>query len=230
MIKLIKTAEGVFAVLRDDTHVSRWVEQKGSLRTDGMLDTVLPMMKEGDYVVDGGANIGDWTASIAKTVGPTGMVYAFEPMPATAACLYFNVRDFTNVIVCNSALSDKMEVTAMSMDPNAGASHITNRMIASKGVFVAAVMLDMVPFPRLDWIKLDIEGSEFQALIGAEKTLKKFRPKIICELNRGTLARNAITPERVIRLMKDWNYDMQLLDPRHSLDLPQLDVLFTPNR
>lgn len=226
MIKLIQTKEGTVAVLKNDTHLSRWVEEKGTLRTDWLLDIILPMVKPGDYVVDAGANIGDWTVPLCEAVGPTGKVYAFEPMPAAAACLYVNCREYDNAFLCNSALSNITEILKLTMDKNAGASFLSKGH--GMGTLVSTIPLDLLKMIKLDWLKIDVEGSELNLLNGAYSTIKICQPKIICELNRGALARNGANYNDIIGFLKSLGYRMEFFDPKHTLELDQVDVFFLP--
>lgn len=226
MIKLLRTEfSGVVAVLKEDANLSKWIEQKGSIKTDGMLDTVLPMMRPGECVIDVGACLGDWTVPIAERVGREGIVWAFEALPINYACLEVNIRDHANVIAHHLAISDVKEVVYMERDANAGASHVSYM-----GAFpVVAVPLDVFSFsPRVDWIKLDIEGYEYKALLGAARTIAKHKPKIICELNVEALKRAGASYQEVLDLMGGYGYRDELLDPRYPIGSPQIDVLFLP--
>lgn len=230
MIKLITTKEGTTAVLKNDTHLSRWVEEKGTLRTDGLLDRVLPMIRPGDYVVDCGANIGDWTVPLLDAVGPAGLVYAFEPMPITFACLAVNTRNYNNVKIFNCGLSADTRFVEMESGDNAGAASILGVGDLSRGRACKAMVrsLDEIDLPRVDFMKVDVEGHELPLLYGSMETIRKFMPEIVCELNRGALSRIGHTPDGVVKFMHDMGYRMEFADPSHTLDMPQIDVFFFP--
>jgi FkbM family methyltransferase len=228
MIKLIQTKEGTVAVLKNDTHLSRWVEEKGTLHTDWLLDIILPQIQPGQVIVDAGSNIGDWTVPLSKAVGPAGKVYAFEPMPITFACLAVNTRDCENVEIAPYALSDRHEELLIQTGENAGASYITTHTAVSNGWRVLSVRLDSIKFDRLDWIKIDVEGSEFLTLLGAERTIEQHRPKVICEINRGALKRNSVQVSHITEYFRNKNYRMEFFDPKHNLGMEQTDVLFLP--
>lgn len=225
MIELIETHDGTVAVLKHDTHLSRWIREKKTLQTDGMLETVLPMIHPGDVVYDVGACLGDWTVPIAKRVGSSGLVVAFEALPLNFACLAVNTRDCENVLCQHLAIADIQETEVICGDDNTGASHLD-----TSGFLVPAVRLDDygVHDGRLDWIKLDIEGSEFRALMGAEETLERYRPKVICEINRSALRRYGLSADKIFRLMEQYRYDAVMLDPNSKESDNQYDVLFIP--
>lgn len=58
-----------------------------------------------------------------------------------------------------------------------------------------------VAIGRLDLVKIDIEGGEYGALLGAQQLLKRFRPIVIAELNRVCLSRGRRAPEDVLHLL-----------------------------
>ncbi len=91
-MKLItgKNGESI-AVIEFDSHISSWVEEAGRLCHDSMVhESILPLIKEGDWVVDAGAYIGDHTIAYAEKVGSRGRVIAFEINPPALECLKHN--------------------------------------------------------------------------------------------------------------------------------------------
>jgi len=63
-------------------------------------------VREGDKVIDGGASHGMHTCPLSKLVGPSGRVYAFEPIPHLASALKQRCRPYGNVEVHDAAISD----------------------------------------------------------------------------------------------------------------------------
>lgn len=176
------------AVLENDSHISRWVEAHGKLDHDEYsLPIILEHIKEGDYVVDAGAFIGDHTTAYLKAVGPSGYVMAFEPNPEAYRCLLHNCPDAQNVF---AGLGEKEDKLRFATGTNMGASHICG--IGDKKVDI--VTLDSYNLPKLDFLKLDVEGFEIPALKGATKTIFKFKPTMWIEVNRWALERNRESP------------------------------------
>ena len=229
MIKLIKDKTGYdLAVLKNDTHVSKWVEEQRSIRVDRLLERVLPMIKPGWTVVDAGANIGDWTVPLAETVGAAGKVLAFEPLPPTYACLMVNVRELPQVSAYPYALYDINSRAIMGVYDNAGVAYVSETSLTETGYQVVCCPLDSWRADRLDFIKLDVEGSEHRLLQGARSLIGKFRPLVVCELNRGALARFGNVSDDILSFFASRDYRMEFFDPKHTLDMEQTDVLFLP--
>lgn len=151
-----------------------------------LLDT---LCRPGDYVLDIGANIGDHTWQFAQSVGPTGRVIAFEPVPHLAATIAKTARVNRQnwVEVHELALAASDGISAFSVE---GANSGGSRLGAMKGDFteiqVRTARLDTLlagrlDIDRIDIVKLDVEGFEDQVLLGASESLHRFSPIIIME-------------------------------------------------
>lgn len=141
------------------------------------------LVKEGDVVLDIGANIGFDTLMLSKLVGKTGKVYAFEPDPKNFSIAKKNISEnkINNVVLLNMAVSDKngqMELYISEL--NTAANSMFNE-VGSKSTKVNAVSLDKYFGPdfRADFIKMDIEGSEGMALKGMTKIINNSKEIIL---------------------------------------------------
>lgn len=87
------------------------------------------IVKEGDVVIDLGANIGYFALLAAKLVGPTGKVFAFEPEPQNFSYLKKNVElnNYTNVMIEQKAVSNYNRRTKLFICPYDSGHHIINR-------------------------------------------------------------------------------------------------------
>ena len=138
--------------------------------------------EEGDSVIDGGACLGDTALVFSNTVGPAGKVYSFDPVQEHCDVLNFNIKQFPyhNVEVMPYGLSDH-EVNAPLMVMN----HYAPGFSAGSQV-LPLTSLDILvargEIERIDFIKLDIEGAELEALKGAQESIKRFRPKMAVSL------------------------------------------------
>ncbi len=147
-------------------------------------------------VLDVGANIGVTALNYAKAV-PRGKVFAFEPTHYAFAKLKHN-------IVLNPGLSERIVMIQafVSHTPAAGndlsayaswkvdrkhyeGQHPVHRGIIQSTDFVPAISIDGFcagnNIPRVDLIKIDTDGHEFDVLTGAANTIRQFRPVIIFE-------------------------------------------------
>lgn len=129
-------------------------------------------IKPGDVVVDIGANIGYYTLIFARLVGPEGKVYAFEPDPANFELLRANVaaNGYENVVLEQKAVSDRLGETKLHLSPgNMGDHRLYDSKDGRRAILVEVVKLDdyfKCSKPEIDFIKMDIQGSEPGAFSG----------------------------------------------------------------
>lgn len=186
---IMQTPEGIW-VVRNDTHLSRWVEEHKRLDCDpSMLAIQREYIKPGNTVVDVGACIGDSTLCYARAVAGSqwGRVFAFEPNPISFECLKRNMAEFNHVECINAGLSDRAGEMEMDNAPNIGASYLR------PGSGVKTMALDSLELAALDFMKIDIEGLEVRALLGAANTIRRCRPVMWIEVNAGALLRSDTT-------------------------------------
>ena len=228
---IIQTAEGI-SVLREDTHLSKWVAQHHTLAVaEGEIALFKQYIPKGGTVVDAGASLGDHAISYARLVGEGGSVFVFEPNPHAFAALTNNMMPFPWVTVLPVGLADGTGTAALVLEPNAGASHISITPTAGpEDVPVRVTMLDQYigAFKRLDLIHLDMEGFETRAIKGAEETIKKFKPAIVLEVNLGCLARYGLTEADVYKALDAIGYTFKELQAGWTPGMPQRDVLCLP--
>lgn len=155
-------------------------------------------IQPGMYVADVGANHGYYTLLMAEIVGEHGKVAALEPHPVTA-------RHLSNTIAVNG-FHDRVElmkiaVGAVSKDDQVFLmptgepknARLVDALHAGRPdrVTVNVRPMDMIfhDWPKLDFIKMDVEGAEEEAIMGARHTLERFKPALLLEFNVGR-ARN----------------------------------------
>jgi len=137
----------------------------------------------GDYVIDAGGAWGDTALYFAETVGMQGKVYTFEFEPDNLEILHQN-------LAMNPELSSRIEVIPGALWSGSGeelryslngpATSLNNNNQGSSSVSTLSIddFMKEKELPRVNFIKMDIEGSEFEALQGAEQTLRTFRPAL----------------------------------------------------
>jgi len=160
-------------------------------------EALAELLKPGQTVYDVGANIGFFTILCSRLVGPTGRVYAFEPIPQNLATLKHNIalNGLTNVVVVEKALSSRTGTAAMFVSPWSafhslnveGASKQDNHGAEAGEIVVETVTLDEfvqgegVATP--DLLKIDVEGAELIVVDGMRETLRGKQPLLLCELH-----------------------------------------------
>ena len=146
--------------------------------------TVKDNVFSGNIVVDLGANIGYFTCLLAKIVGEGGKVFAFEPDPRNLKLLRRNIQenDYKNVIIADKAVSDvNGSCTLYSSQKKFGANRIFESKknqtrdfipIKSETICLDDYFEKQNLLKKIDFIKIDVEGSEFRAFNGMKKILE----------------------------------------------------------
>lgn len=213
------------AVLEGDTHHTKWIEQEGKLDiAEKLIHKYKRWIPVGGVVVDAGAMYGDHTITYAKLVGSRGRVHAMEPHPESFKCLSYNMQWYPQVTLHQCGLSDKTDDVSLVCGPNIGASW----MAETGQNTVQTKPLDSLLLTALDFLKLDIEGFEVRALLGAEETIQKCRPAILCEVNTGALERAGTTRQELFEILAMYEYRWEIVDPRQKFDDPQYDIFCLP--
>lgn len=220
--KIKRTEFGIF-VMVDDTHLSRWVEQ--DRRLDHARDYIAKFTSYiplGGTVIDCGTSIGDHTVTYSSLVGPTGRVIGFEANPDVAECCQLNLGIYPWAKCYNIGLSDDYGVAGIDVNPNVGASRLTN---TGREVKLAPLDSIMGEIDRCDFIKVDIEGFEPKMLKGAEAILGKFHPAILMEVNEGALNAQGSTSHDIFAILDQFGYKWKVADGAYGS--PQYDILAT---
>ena len=176
-----------------------------------VIDAMVRICRPGDFVIDGGANIGFFTVMLAKLVGPAGKVKAYEPVLDNFAALEVNIvaNDLKNVTPNPHPLWSKVEKVAISTFTDNGIATLGRFTDAVEVIEIESAVLDEnLEAPRL--IKLDVEGAELGALMGARRLLAK-HPFVIAEMNTEALARMNSSQESLRDYMVSCGYDAFLL-------------------
>ncbi len=134
-----------------------------------------------EVAIDGGAGLGDWTVVMARAFGA---VVAFEPCMQTFDKMKRRVLDegHDNVLFHQKALlhaESEVEIIDPSGCGDATACHVREAPLGQ----VKAIAVDSLNLPACSLIKLDLEGAEPLALIGAKKTIARRKPVLIVEVS-----------------------------------------------
>lgn len=224
-LKIVNLNGKDVALLEGDKYVSKWAQEMGRLDHDqNMLPYVLPIIKEGDTVMDVGAFIGDHTIAYAKKAGVSGRVIAFEPNHESFECLKFNMKEFENAELRKEALSDEVcRVRINEVEENAGRANVEK---SKKGI--KCVTIDSLNLDKLDFIKIDAEGFEHKILKGAEETIKRLKPIMLIEIVNDYLLRNKTSNNDIYIYLAELGYNYRNVYPEQSLYEQHLDLLCTP--
>lgn len=165
-------------------------------------DFDLVSCSEDEVFVDLGAFIGDSTQSFIDSFGRYKRIYCYEITPSSMQQMQENLKDYDNIIYRPAGVGREHTTMYLSCPDNADSA---NRLNASDGLAIPVVTLDEDIHEKVTFIKMDIEGSELDALMGAKRHITEEHPKLaICTYH------NNHHIWEVPRLMKAYNPDYKL--------------------
>jgi len=163
-----------------------FIIKKLTISTEGYLKHFTP--QKGDVVFDIGAFDGGFTFVASRLVGKNGKVYAFEPQKDVYEILTKKLKNYnlTNIILVNKGLSDSARTILVPLQKsNAGFKTIEMVLRSNNNQLISIDLESLDNFmlsnkiPKIDYLKMDIEGAEIEALEGAVNTLNQFNPNIV---------------------------------------------------
>ena len=179
-----------------------WYSDPDLYDTEYDLFTRLRLVRPGDVVFDLGANQGVSAIALARLVGPTGKVYAFDPFPMNADLIRLNGRlnGIRNIEVVKVGLSDRPGTVAASGQVQCLAVADTPDLVP-----VRLDVLDHYAYLRPSFMKVDIEGAEVSALAAAGQVLAG-RPNLYLEMHRDKIPLFGRRPEELADLLPTAGY------------------------
>lgn len=201
--------------------------------SDAVLDTLRKITRAGDHVYDVGANIGFYSAVLARLVGEGGRVTCFEPNPKTYARLRAHILDngLNNVRCYDVALGDVEEASTLHDfgGQDSGKASLRPRSV-EKNVDACEVRvrtLDGIrreaPDERMDVLKVDVEGFEPEALLGASNSIASSLPSICLEWSPRWHVGRQGKADRVVKLLQSLGYrcfEISSLPKSHGVLFP----------
>lgn len=192
----IYTVKGLGSFFIDDIPDGiKWHLRNGIFWEEGIARYVAYYAQPNTVALDLGAHIGIHTLTMARSVGPSGKIIAFEPQNKIFRELFYNVRLNQlpcEVILLHNAVGDEAKWVHMTpADPiNEGGTPV-----GEGGDLAYMVTLDSLNLSNVSFIKMDVESYELQVLRGAKDTLLRNKPTIVFEILGGIDLDN-LSPEK----------------------------------
>ena len=169
------------------------------------------LLKEGDVVLDGGANQGVFTTAFSAAVGSNGQVIYVEPFDYCHDLIKQNIalNKKENVLLFKNVLVDVSKEYLLDFTQGVGKSSILRDFGGDKTLRVEGItihdIVNKLNLERLDLIKLDVEGAELIALRGGMEMIDRFKPAIVLECERASYS-------EIYDLLGNIGYKSYLLD------------------
>src|ERR1700712_2460098 len=187
---IVRTSFGARLLCSHENYIQRMVMQRGSFEPESTAAT-LRETRAGQVAIDVGSNVGYYTLLLAQSVGSTGHVHAFEPTR------WAYERSLRNVSL-NSQHSAQITLNHAGLlaEERSGVEAIESRFSAR---ILAKQHLEQLQFltldrycderkiKRIDFMKVDVDGYDYQVLRGSRSILSESNAVLLCELHESAL-------------------------------------------
>lgn len=196
---------------------------------------ILQNIKSEMTVVDVGSNIGIYTLLMSKLVGKDGKVFSFEPDNRNTKLLNKSIilNNFKNINLFNCLLSNvNSDNNKFYLDKDYfGSNSIIKNQLPSKlykAINVKSLTLDSVFLnnqKKLDFIKVNVDGSELDFIEGAKETIKIFKPLIIIEYCVPRLQElDKFDNDNFLNFFRNLNYNIFLINNNNKKKFSNQDI------
>jgi FkbM family methyltransferase len=158
-----------------------------------LLNWFAQNVKTGETWLDVGAHYGYTAIALSRLVGESGRIFAFEPMLSTAGCVTQTrqLNDLCQLTVVPFGLAAPETLEIISLPVTRGM--VDSTLMKDEG-WLEKIMVARFDWlwpricgndPRIDGVKIDVQGMEIEVLAGMMDTLRRRHPKLVVELHRG---------------------------------------------
>jgi len=185
------------------------------------------LIKEGDTIIDIGANQGEYALWAARKTGKTGQVHAFEPLTSIYSQLKENIRlnRALPIIPHQTGLSDKPgKLKLYSHDNyNEGVNTLfpdparQSKVLEEIELSTLDHEVERIGLKKIDLIKIDVEGAELMVLNGGRATLKKHLPILFLEFNEKAFLIAGYSSTDILSLLEELGYSFYKIGLRGRL-------------
>jgi len=177
-------------------------------------------IKRGYHCLDVGANLGYYALLTAGLVGKEGRVVAAEPHPDNFNKLIVNVstNKLDNMLCFNVACSNYDGVGVMQTTPQSNWHRVMSNN-GSGGLPVELRKVDTLAknFEKLNFMRMDVEGHEYEVIEGARETIERFGPYLFIEFHPSLVGKQRTLD--LLEKLKGYGYEIEYFIPR-CLDWP----------
>jgi FkbM family methyltransferase len=183
-----------------------------------MRRTLERFVRPGSVFLDVGANEGFFSVLASRLVGPRGRVIAVEPQERLAPVIQTNLElnDCANVALFSCAISDRQGVAELHLSPdtNTGSTALyqSTRYRLPRVTVPVTTLEDFVErseLPAIDFAKMDIEGFEYEAILGSPRLFESGRiAALALELHPGPIAHRGLDPAAIACCLERCGYSL----------------------
>lgn len=200
-------------------------------------------IKKGDVIFDVGANNGHTSLVFSQQIGNDGKIYSFEPDNINYKRAEKNIQlnNVKNIQLLKYGIGSKSEkLKLFNIDEsNLGMNRIMKDDSKYSYQEIDVISLDNFissnNINKLNIIKIDVEGFEKEVLLGAENTIRQFKPIIYIEVNNNFLKEHQTSASEIYNFFKSISYTLyfaetnKVIKPDYDFENCHFDAIAIPN-
>lgn len=218
---VIKEIQGNKMILNiDDVGISRELLLKG-IHEKNSTNQFKKEITEGMNLLEIGANIGYYALISARIIKDRGHIYAFEPSPQNVRSLIANIyiNEFEDIVeVHREGIADKPGKLTFFLYTKCNLCSFVRRKVEGNIKQTEEITVDVITVDqflgnrKIDYLRMDIEGFEWEAIEGMEKTLsdKESSPRgMFIEVHSALLQKKGCSAKEFINVLTDYGYSVK---------------------
>ena len=183
-------------------------------------------LKKGMVCLDIGSNIGYYALLESKIVGEKGKVIAIEPSPINFKYLEKNckLQKYSNILTYNFAAAETDGFVNFLINEKSNWSKVVGDNLPNdEGTIIKVTtkqidsFISEIKINNIDFLRMDVEGYEFNIYQGARKVIRKFKPSLLIEIHKHLMGINKT--KQFLEMLKEDGYEVKSYFPR-ELDVP----------
>jgi len=207
----------------DITNPYTWDLIEGREHEDDVKKTFMNNIDDGDTIIDVGANIGEFSLIAAKKVGHKGKVISIDPLKQAVSWLEknFTLNGFSNYEILEKAVGKNkgtMTLYKRSESSETGIldPDISEKKLINTGKIIVDTIDDIISsrnINKVEMLKIDVEGFEYEVLCGCKNSFKENKiKKIICEIHSLFLKKKGLDKNSIYDILKENGFSISVLD------------------
>ncbi len=220
---IVTLVDGVQVTVPDDLGViTSFVLYEQQDWFEAELPFLRKLIQPGNFVVDIGASFGAYTLSLAKRVGPSGRVWAFEPNPNVSIFLEHSLKAnrFDHAVLDRRGIADVKATMFFKNHRHSEGQGLSRTCEGTADFTVQTASLDQLMdeygWEQVDFLKIDVEGFERQVLEGAQAFIDRYSPLVLYEVQQG----DGTTDQELPKLFEARGLESYRLIPGLDLLIP----------
>ena len=179
------------------------------------------LIQPGSVVFDVGAHVGYYSVLSSGLAGPSGKVFAFEPLPANLEYLrrHLELNHCKNVRVLTNCIGAASSMASFDDSRGSGVGRLANGGALQVQVRSLDEMIESGELPTPTFIKIDVEGAELEVLSGAKRLLLGHHPTVVLSTHGDDLDRSCMA------LLTEFGYDVEHLEGESDVLVAQVKAV-----